>query len=68
MIKHAELHVHIVNTGAIRFYEKHGFEKVKVQRGYYTKLSPGDAVLLQKDIDHVDLDPSEAPPDMLGCS
>eukprot|EP00892_Ulva_mutabilis_P008720 jgi/Ulvmu1/621/UM001_0629.1 len=63
VIKHAELHVHITNTGAIRFYEKHGFKKVKVQRGYYSKLTPGDAVLLQRDMVHINTDP----PEMANC-
>lgn len=51
VIKLAELHVHIINTGAIKFYERHGFSQVKVISGYYSKLLPGDAVLLQMNID-----------------
>lgn len=53
VIKHAELHVHTINAGAIRFYKQHGFSSVKILRGYYSKLTPGDAVLLRKDIEHV---------------
>jgi N-alpha-acetyltransferase 50 len=41
-----ELHVHVTNKDAIRFYQKHGFQEQKVEKNYYKDLTPGDAVLL----------------------
>ena len=43
------LHVHVTNSGAIRFYERLGFENVGVIKGYYAsaELSPPDCVLLR---------------------
>ena len=47
-IVRAELHVHVTNRDAIRFYQKHGFEEHKIEKNYYKDLTPGDAVLLTK--------------------
>jgi N-alpha-acetyltransferase 50 len=44
------LHVHVTNAGAIRFYERLGFENVGVIKDYYAsaELSPPDCVLLRR--------------------
>lgn len=43
-------HVQINNEGAIKFYEKFGFEIVEQKENYYKKIEPADAFVLQKDL------------------
>jgi len=42
------LHVQISNDDAKRFYEKHGFKEVEIYKGYYKKIEPHDAWVLEK--------------------
>merc|ERR1712179_224106 len=42
------LHVQVNNEGAIKFYEKHGFEIVEEKKNYYKRIEPADAYVLQK--------------------
>lgn len=41
-------HVQVNNEGAIRFYEKFGFEIVEEKKNYYKRIEPADAYVLQK--------------------
>lgn len=41
-------HVQVNNEGAIKFYEKHGFEIVEEKKNYYKRIEPADAYVLQK--------------------
>ena len=36
------------NEGAIKFYEKFGFEIVERKQNYYKRIEPADAFVLQK--------------------
>jgi len=47
------LHVQVSNTAAKAFYERHGFKEVGVHEGYYKKIVPHDAWILEKEIDPV---------------
>ncbi|KAJ7647097.1 acyl-CoA N-acyltransferase [Roridomyces roridus] len=42
------LHVQVSNADAKRFYERHGFTEVGVHVGYYKKIAPHDAWILEK--------------------
>ncbi|KAJ7772602.1 acyl-CoA N-acyltransferase [Mycena maculata] len=42
------LHVQISNADAKRFYERHGFTEIGVHEGYYKKIVPHDAWILEK--------------------
>jgi ribosomal protein S18 acetylase RimI-like enzyme len=42
------LHVQVSNQDAKRFYERHGFQQVQIQEGYYKKIEPRDAWVLEK--------------------
>ncbi|CAH1262520.1 NAA50 [Branchiostoma lanceolatum] len=42
------LHVQINNEGAIRFYQKFGFEIIETKKHYYKRIEPADAHVLQK--------------------
>ncbi|GAB1602008.1 N-alpha-acetyltransferase 50-like [Argonauta hians] len=42
------LHVQVNNVGAIKFYEKFGFEIVEEKKNYYKRIEPADAYVLQK--------------------
>ena len=44
----AFLHVHVANTDAIAFYERLGFVRGETVRGYYRRLTPPDAALLER--------------------
>ena len=41
-------HVQVNNEGAIKFYEKFGFEIVEEKKNYYKRIEPADAYVLQK--------------------
>jgi ribosomal protein S18 acetylase RimI-like enzyme len=45
------MHVQISNDSAKRFYEKNGFKEVGIHEGYYKKISPHDAWILEKVFD-----------------
>jgi len=47
VIEEAELHVHVGNLDALRFYERHGFVSVATCIDYYPRLDPPEAVLLR---------------------
>lgn len=44
------LDVRAGNHGAIAFYEKNGFEKDGIRKGYYGGKEPEDAVLMSRDV------------------
>lgn len=44
------LHVHVENTAAMEFYEKLGFDKGDLEKGYYKSLDNGDAHIFIKTI------------------
>ncbi|KAH9949558.1 acyl-CoA N-acyltransferase [Amylocystis lapponica] len=44
------LHVQVSNDAAKKFYERHGFKEVGVHQGYYKKITPHDAWILEKEI------------------
>ena len=46
------LHVHIENDAAVKFYENFGFEITGKIENYYHRLSPQDAYILEKQLDH----------------
>lgn len=48
------LHVQISNDAAKKFYERHGFKEVGIQQGYYTKIVPHDAWILERVIKNSD--------------
>jgi len=47
-IKKVFLHVQTSNHDAKRFYERHGFIEVGLQKNYYKRISPHDAWVLEK--------------------
>lgn len=47
-IKWLTLHVIESNEPALKFYEKHGFEKAKYLENYYPELNPKNAYYLKK--------------------
>ena len=51
-ITYINLHVQSSNEVALKFYEKHEFEKVKMIENYYTgvELNPKDAYYLKYDL------------------
>jgi ribosomal protein S18 acetylase RimI-like enzyme len=48
LINEAELHVQVSNVGAIRFYQRHGFEVADTDDSYYKMLPDSSAVRLRK--------------------
>lgn len=42
------LHVQVSNDGAKSFYERHGFKEVQIHEGYYKKIEPHDAWVLER--------------------
>ena len=46
-ISYINLHVHIQNDIAKKFYEKNGFEVVKILDNYYTDIVPKGAYYLR---------------------
>ncbi|KAF8332077.1 N-acetyltransferase NAT13, partial [Cantharellus anzutake] len=49
-VERIQLHVQTNNVDARRFYEKHGFKVVKQVEGYYKKIEPKSAWLLERDV------------------
>ncbi len=49
-ITRIQLHVHTSNVDGRRFYEKHGFKVVKEITGYYKKIEPKSAWLLEREL------------------
>ena len=49
--KEIYLHVHVDNAGAMAFYEKMGFTKGQMEKGYYKSLDNGDAYVFSKPLD-----------------
>ena len=50
-IKDIYLHVQVSNDAAKKFYERHGFKETSVFEGYYKKIVPHDAWVLEKEIE-----------------
>ena len=44
------LHVQISNPAAKAFYERHGFNELSIFEGYYKKLVPHDAWVLEREV------------------
>uniref|UniRef100_A0A915IAB0 N-terminal methionine N(alpha)-acetyltransferase NatE n=1 Tax=Romanomermis culicivorax TaxID=13658 RepID=A0A915IAB0_ROMCU len=44
------LHVQINNETALNFYKKFGFEVKQLVEGYYKRIEPADAYVLEKDL------------------
>ncbi|KAE8741448.1 hypothetical protein FOCC_FOCC013048 [Frankliniella occidentalis] len=42
------LHVQVCNEGALKFYQKFGFEIVETKESYYKRIEPADAYVLEK--------------------
>jgi len=42
------LHVQTNNDAALRLYEKNGFTVVETKEGYYKKITPADAYVLER--------------------
>ncbi|KAK4635658.1 N-alpha-acetyltransferase 50 [Fulvia fulva] len=51
-------HVWVANTEGLEWYRKRGFREVRRESGYYRRLDPQDAVVMQKDVGPSDLLPS----------
>ncbi|KAN0090916.1 Acyl-CoA N-acyltransferase [Tylopilus felleus] len=51
-IKRISLHVQVSNEDAKKFYENHGFNEAGVHKNYYKKITPRDAWILEKIIEH----------------
>merc|ERR1712025_446074 len=49
-VNHVTLHVQTSNNSAIEFYQQNGFKIVETKEGYYKKIEPADAYVLQKEI------------------
>ncbi|KAG8977984.1 hypothetical protein FRB90_008623, partial [Tulasnella sp. 427] len=47
------MHVQTSNDDARRFYERNGFREVGRVDGYYKKLEPHDAWVLEKDLSEI---------------
>ncbi|KAI9509726.1 N-acetyltransferase NAT13 [Russula earlei] len=45
------LHVQVSNDGAKRFYERHGFRASGIDEGYYKKITPSGAWVLERNIE-----------------
>lgn len=54
------LHVQVSNDSAKRFYEQHGFKEVGRVEGYYKKILPRDAWVLERLVEHVEAKPEGA--------
>jgi ribosomal protein S18 acetylase RimI-like enzyme len=44
------LHVQVSNQAAKQFYERHGFKESGIDEGYYKKITPSGAWVLERDI------------------
>jgi ribosomal protein S18 acetylase RimI-like enzyme len=51
-VKRISLHVQVSNADAKRFYESHGFSEAGIYKNYYKKITPQDAWILEKIIEH----------------
>jgi ribosomal protein S18 acetylase RimI-like enzyme len=58
-ITHIYLHVQVSNADARRFYERHGFQLVREIEGYYKKIEPRNAWLLEREIKIEDVELAE---------
>jgi N-alpha-acetyltransferase 50 len=44
------LHVQVSNQAGKTFYERHGFKEISVYKGYYKKIVPHDAWVLELEV------------------
>lgn len=49
-------HVWTANTDALEWYQRRGFEEVSREEGYYRRLSPSAAVVIQRSVGAADLE------------
>jgi len=45
------LHVQVSNPGAKQFYERHGFRESGIEEGYYKKITPSGAWVLEREVE-----------------
>ncbi|KAJ1993170.1 N-alpha-acetyltransferase 50 [Dimargaris cristalligena] len=50
VIKRVRLHVQVSNEDAMAFYQRQGFLMVETVPDYYTRISPADAYILEKQL------------------
>ncbi|KAH9957916.1 acyl-CoA N-acyltransferase [Russula dissimulans] len=53
-IRRIYLHVQVSNDDAKRFYELHGFRESGIDEGYYKKITPSGAWILERDIENLE--------------
>ena len=58
-IKKLTLHVQSINKSALQFYDKHGFKVKEELKDYYTDITPGDCMVLEKFLDFEEAEKKE---------